>query len=107
LAWDSYEIETSCFDSYNLPPCEIYHCSDYNNNSCPYYVSADGFARLTSMIETTNEEQIEFANKMREYDWLYETDLTFSSLRLDVNLCDDGASFLALNLDWMKYQMLP
>jgi len=45
------------------------------------------------MIKTMNEQQIEFANKMREYDLSHETKLGFSSSRLDVNLCDDGASF--------------
>jgi len=48
------------------------------------------------MIETMNEEQIEFANKMREYDLSHKTDLAFSSLRLGVNLCDDSASFLTI-----------
>ena len=30
---------------------------------------------------------------MQEYDLSRETDLRFSSARLDVNFCDDGASF--------------
>jgi len=98
LAWDSYGIETSCFDSYNPPPCDICHCHEYNSNSCPYHISADGFAGLTSLIEIMNEGQIEFANKMQQCDLSYKTDLTLSSLRLDVNLCDDGASFLSLKL---------
>jgi len=45
------------------------------------------------MIETMNEQQIEFANKMQEYDLSLETDYRFSSPRLDVNFCDDDASF--------------
>jgi len=45
------------------------------------------------MIEAINEQQIEFVKKMREYDLSHETDLRFSSPRLDVNFCDDGASF--------------
>jgi len=45
------------------------------------------------MIETMNKQQIEFANKLREYDRSPETDLSSSAPRLDVNLCDDGASF--------------
>jgi len=45
------------------------------------------------MIEIINEQQIEFANKMREYDLSPETDPSSSSPRVDVNLCDDGASF--------------
>ena len=45
------------------------------------------------MIETMNEQQIEFANKMREYDLSPEIDLSSSAPRLVVNLCDDGASF--------------
>jgi len=45
------------------------------------------------MIETINEQQIEFVKKIREYDLSHETDLKFSSPRLDVNFCDDSASF--------------
>jgi len=45
------------------------------------------------MIETINEQQIEFANKIREYDPSPETDLSSSFPKLDVNLYDDGASF--------------
>ena len=33
---------------------------------------------------------------MREYDLSHETEFRFSSLRLDINFCDDGASFLLL-----------
>jgi len=40
-----------------------------------------------------NKQQVEFANKMREYDMSHETDLRLSSLRLDFYLCDDGVSF--------------
>jgi len=57
------------------------------------YISDDGFARLSNVIETMNEQQIDFANKMRECDLSPETDLSSSSPRLDVNLCDDCASF--------------
>jgi len=46
------------------------------------------------MIETMNKQQVEFANKMREYGLSHEIDLKFSSPKLDVCLCDDGASFL-------------
>jgi len=92
LAWDTYEFETSYSDSYIPPPCipnyaspvcEVCHCSYHDNNSCPYCISDDGFARLSSMIETMNEQQFEFANKMREYHLSYETDLRFSSPKLD------------------------
>jgi len=102
LAWDTYKFETSCSDSYVSPPsipdyappmCENHHCSDHESNSCHCYISDEGFAKLDSMIETMNEQQIEFANKIREYDLSHETDLRFSSHRLDVNMCDDGASF--------------
>jgi len=72
---------------------EICHCSDHVNTSCPYYISDDGFATLSSMIETMNKQQVEFANKMREYELSHETNLRFSSPRLDIYLCDDGASY--------------
>ena len=48
------------------------------------------------MIETMNEQEIEFVNKMREYDLSHETDLRFSSPKLDVCLCDNGASLSPL-----------
>ena len=64
LAWDTYEFETSCSDSctppscipdYTLPVCEICHCSDHASNSYPYYISNEGFARLSNMIEIMNK----------------------------------------------------
>jgi len=45
------------------------------------------------MIETMNKQQANFVNKLRECDLSHDTDLTFSSPKLDVCLCDDGASF--------------
>ena len=105
LARDTYEFEASCSDSctpphcipdYAPPVCEICHCSDHASNSCPYYISNESFARLSNMIETMNKQQVEFAefvNAQREYDLSPETDLSSSAPRLDVNLCDDGASF--------------
>jgi len=105
LAWDTYEFETGCSDSYIPPPCipayvppvcEICHCSDHNNIACPYYISNEDFARLSSMIETMSQQQVEFEIKMREFDLSHETDLRFSAPKLDVCLCDDGASFPAL-----------
>jgi len=48
------------------------------------------------MIEKMNKQQANFANKMREYDLSHETDLRFSSPKLDVCLCDDDASFSPL-----------
>jgi len=36
------------------------------------------------MIETINEQQVKFANKMWEYDLSHGTDLRFSSPKLDV-----------------------
>ena len=103
LAWDTYEFETSCFDSYMPPPCiptyvppvcAIFHCSDHNSTCCPYYISDDGFAKLSSMIETMNKQQVKFENKIREFDLSHKTDLRFSSPKLDVCLC--GASFSPL-----------
>jgi len=73
--------------------CEIYHCSDHESNSCLCCISNEGFARLSSMTETMYKQQIMFANKMRDYDRSYETDLRFSSPKLDVNLYDNGVSF--------------
>jgi len=48
------------------------------------------------MIETINEQHIAIANRMREYDLSRETNLRFSSTRLDVDFCDDGVSSLPL-----------
>ena len=78
---------------------EICHCFDHASNSCPHYISDAGFARLSNMIETINKQQIEFANKMWEYDLSPKTDLSSSAPRLDVNLCDDGASFPTLEFE--------
>jgi len=52
-----------------------------------------GFTRLNSMIGTMNKQQANFSNIMQKYDLSHETDLRFSSTKLDVYLCDDGASF--------------
>ena len=61
LTWDTYEFKTSRFNSYIPFPymptyapsvCGICHCSDHDNTSCPYYISDEGFAILSSMIET-------------------------------------------------------
>jgi len=101
LAWDTYEFETSCFDFYIPPPyiatcvppvCEICHCSDHYSHCCPYYISNEGFPRFSNMIEAIDKQRVEFELKMREYDLSHETDLRFSSPKLDVCLCDDGAS---------------
>ena len=90
LAWDTHEFETSCFDSYTPPPCipihappvcNICNCSDHDNTSCPYYISDDSFAKLSSMIETIEQQQAEFEIKMRKFDLSHETDLRFSSPR--------------------------
>ena len=45
------------------------------------------------MTETIDEQHIKIVNSMREYDLSRETDLRFSSTRLDVNFCDDGDRF--------------
>jgi len=102
LAQDAYEFEISCATSHNPLPsipdygpplCETCHCLNHDSTSCLYYIFDEGFAHLSSMIETINNQQIEFANKMREYDLSHETNLRFNSPRLDVNFCDDGAFF--------------
>ena len=43
-----------------------------------------------------NKQQAEFDSEMREYDQSHEIDLRFGSPKLDVCLCDDGASFTPL-----------
>jgi len=116
LPWDTHEFETSCFNSYIPPPCipthaptlcEICHYSDNDNTSCPYCIFDNGFARLSNMIETMNKQHVEFANKMREYGLSHETNLRLSSPKLDVCLCDDGASFPPLESILQAYLTLP
>jgi len=51
------------------------------------------------MIETTNEQQIQFTNFIQEHELSYETDLRFSSFIPNVDLCDNGASFLTLEFE--------
>jgi len=101
LAQDTYDFETSCVNSCNPLPCipdlapsfcETCHCSDHASTSCPYYISDEGFTRLSSMLETIDEQHIRIFNSLREYDLSRETDLRFSSTRLDVTFCDDGES---------------
>jgi len=67
LAQDTYDFDISCANSYNPPPCildlapswcETYHCSDHDSTSCSYYISDEGFNRLSSMIETIDEQHI-------------------------------------------------
>jgi len=69
LAWDTYEFETNCSESYIPPPCisnythpvcEICHCSYHDSTSYPYCISDDGFARLSSIGETMNKQQVKF-----------------------------------------------
>jgi len=48
------------------------------------------------MIETMDKQQANFANKMREYDLSHETDLRFSSPKVDVCLYDNDAPFSPL-----------
>jgi len=107
LTRDTYEFETShfnpstpppCILNYMPPTCEICHCFEHDSNSYPYHISADGFARIASMIETMKEQQVKLANCMREYDLSHETDLRVNFSELDVNLCVDGASSLTLVL---------
>jgi len=76
-ARDTYEFDISCANSCASPPCipnyappvyEICHCFGRDNNSCPYYIYANDFARFASIIETMNDQEIEFANYKQEYD---------------------------------------
>jgi len=87
-------IRPPCVPTYAPLVCIICHYSDHDSTSCPYCIYDDGLARLSSMIETMNKQQVEFANKTREYDLSYKTNLRLSSPKLDVCLCDDGVSFL-------------
>ena len=38
------------------PVCEIFHCFDRESNSYPCDISDDSYAKLSSMIETMNEQ---------------------------------------------------
>ena len=58
------------------------------------------------MIETINRQQAEFDSKMREFDLSHKTDLRFSSPKLDVCLCDGGASFFRLEFGLEGYLTL-
>ena len=105
LARDTYEFEISQFTSSTPSPCvphytslacEICHCSDHDSVSCTYHISAYDFARISSMIEAMNEQQVKLANRMREYDLSHKTNLRVNFSELDFKLCDDGASSVAL-----------
>ena len=71
MARDTYEFESSyvdscipfpCIPNYALPVCE--HCtrSDHDNDSYAYYVSADGFTKLSSTIKTMSDQQLKLTN---------------------------------------------
>ena len=77
LAGEIYEFETSCANffspfpsipNYALLVYAIWNCSGHDSNSYPCDISVDSFAKLSNKIETINGQQIEFANKVREYD---------------------------------------
>ena len=61
------------------------------------------------MIEAMNEQQVKLANRMREYDLSHRTNLRVNFSELDVKLCDDGASSLALEsgLEKVSDPLLP
>jgi len=72
-----YEFETSCSDSYISPPCipayvppmcEIYHCTDHDSSSYPYYIPNEGLARISNMIDKIEKQRVELEIKMREFD---------------------------------------
>jgi len=86
-------------DSYHHHPyfghvrCCNCQSSNHNVNSCPHYViSNEGFVRLSSMIETMNEQNGKFENIFWECHLSHETDLSLPSSRPDVSLCDDDES---------------
>ena len=45
------------------------------------------------MIETIEKQQVELEIKMRDFDLSHDTDLRFSSPKLEFCLCDDSVSF--------------
>jgi len=73
--------------------CEICHCSDHDNSSCPYYIPSEGLARISNMIATIEKQRVELEIKMREFNLSCKTNFRFSPPKLDVCLCDDGVSF--------------
>ena len=91
LAWDTHEFETSCSESYIPAPCipayapplcEICHCSDHDNSSCPYYIPSEGLARISNMIATIEKQGVELEIKMRESDLSFKTTLGLVLLNL-------------------------
>jgi len=82
--------------TYAPPTYTICHCSDHDSTFCPYYISYEGFTRFSSMIEEINKQQLEFATKTMEYNLTHETDLRFSSPKLNVCLYDNGVPFSPL-----------
>ena len=58
------------------------------------------------MIEKINDQQIELANCIWEYDLSHEIDLGFSLPKFEINLCDDGVSFFTLEFGLEKYLTL-
>ena len=87
--------------------CEHCNRSDHDSNSCTYYISADGFARLSSMIEIMNEQQLKLTNFIREHDLSHQIDPRLRSPEPNGNLCDDGESFPTIESELEKVFDLP
>ena len=109
LAWSQWNHEraSDCFecpshtfhDSHAYSPLQCSYCQpvDHDANSCPYYdISDDCYPNLNALIETMNERLNCFVDMMRERGILHEIDPCPSCPRLEVSLCDDYESSLAL-----------
>ena len=123
VSLDTYEFETSWSNSYILPPVSLIMSLLFAKSAIvlimivilvPVIFMSMVLLDLTNTLEIMNEQQIEFANKTREYDLSHKIDVRFSSPRLNVNLCDDAMSFPPLEfglrevLDppWLLYPLL-
>ena len=64
-------------------------------------ISNEDFVRLNNMIETMNEQNVMFQNYLRENHLSNETELSLSSARPKVSLCDDNELSFPLEFNFV------
>jgi len=68
--------------NYAHPVCENINRSDYDSNSSRYYISANGFVRLSSIIETMDEQHLKLTNLCGSMTYHMRLTLSFAPLNL-------------------------
>jgi len=94
---DQFKEVCDHHSSYCRDVCSYYQTFDHDVNSYPYYDIYDElYAKLNRMIETMNEQHMQFVSEMIECGLLHETYLSLPFPRLESSLYDDCESSLPL-----------